>query len=592
MDNSENSAIARLAAGFAVMKAYVGKIATEVRTEAAKTYLKPEDLVEASEEDFLAAMEMVYGDLIDQDEDKAPDHSQDDGTATGKYLGASMLADILMISREYTDLLFEYVQGQIGELSARLMNMVLHGEEVQRLVELGYGAEELERALTLDAELPAERVELREGLASLNYSPREIEDCMEDVPDLTLADIEHAKTILDAWDPSVTGRKLERNWQGDKALVVFPKIDTRNVVSMQNCWENCTNLAYMPDLETTNCISFSYLYFISPGYGSVPANKMRRIPRWSFRKATYLVDVYPYNMTEMIFPEDYLYNGMLQAFYATSLRVMQGIKNENLPQMYINSSIVKSFQNNWADTNIKKLPYTSFTNATTNISNIYALCRCLTDLGDVTLRAPSVTNASQMFSGCENLTRLPKRIEFAPGVNLKYAFRYLNKVEEIPDYSNLEPVDVENLFIGQWTKNSTASSRLRAIRGLNFARLETMGEMIHASEIVSGTGYYRNFHLLTYIRIINLGQGSCTNYDFRCAKNWGSTIDSRQSLLDTLITDSYDRAANGMPVATIQLPSTVMNRLSTEEKAQITAKGFTLVSNSTFLDPWDAATNI
>lgn len=77
-----------------------------------------------------------------------------------------------------------------------------------------------------------------------------------------------------------------------------------------------------------------------------------------------------------------------------------------------------------------------------------------------------------------------------------------------------------------------------------------------------------------YIVIRNLGKSSLTTYNFKRA-GWDSSA-YKQYLIDSLITNSYDRAANGMDTATITLDWSTLNSLSSEEKAQITSKGFTL----------------
>ena len=77
-----------------------------------------------------------------------------------------------------------------------------------------------------------------------------------------------------------------------------------------------------------------------------------------------------------------------------------------------------------------------------------------------------------------------------------------------------------------------------------------------------------------YIVIRNLGKSSLTTYNFKCAKWYYDSY--KKYLIDSLITNSYDRAANGMDTATITLDWSTLNGLSSTEKAQITAKGFTL----------------
>lgn len=91
---------------------------------------------------------------------------------------------------------------------------------------------------------------------------------------------------------------------------------------------------------------------------------------------------------------------------------------------------------------------------------------------------------------------------------------------------------------------------------------------------------FLNCTKLAFISITNLGKSSLATYDFSGATNWGVATtdipDARQSLIDSLITYSYDRASNGMATATIKLSATTKALLTEEEIAQITAKGFTI----------------
>ena len=81
---------------------------------------------------------------------------------------------------------------------------------------------------------------------------------------------------------------------------------------------------------------------------------------------------------------------------------------------------------------------------------------------------------------------------------------------------------------------------------------------------------------LVFINIRNLGQSS-TSLDLSSATNWGvGSEENRQSLIDSLITYSYDRASNGMSTCTIKLSTNTKALLTEVEIAQITNKGFTI----------------
>ena len=88
---------------------------------------------------------------------------------------------------------------------------------------------------------------------------------------------------------------------------------------------------------------------------------------------------------------------------------------------------------------------------------------------------------------------------------------------------------------------------------------------------------FGNCGKLTYMLIKNLGKSERTAFILSGATNWGvGNEENRQSLIDSLITYSYDRASNGMSTVTITLSANTKALLTEEEIAQITAKGFTI----------------
>jgi uncharacterized coiled-coil DUF342 family protein len=82
---------------------------------------------------------------------------------------------------------------------------------------------------------------------------------------------------------------------------------------------------------------------------------------------------------------------------------------------------------------------------------------------------------------------------------------------------------------------------------------------------------------ILFICMKNIGKSTLITYDFSAATSWGTGgEENRQSLIDSLITYSYDRASNGMSTATIKLSANTKALLTDDEIAQITAKGFTI----------------
>lgn len=83
------------------------------------------------------------------------------------------------------------------------------------------------------------------------------------------------------------------------------------------------------------------------------------------------------------------------------------------------------------------------------------------------------------------------------------------------------------------------------------------------------------------VEITNLGKApAAANLDLR-DKHWGDDTQvrhARKSLVDSLLTNSFDRAAAGYSACTIQISPEAYARLTSDEVAAITAKGFTLVT--------------
>ena len=196
---------------------------------------------------------------------------------------------------------------------------------------------------------------------------------------------------------------------------------------------------------------------------------------------------------------------------------------------------------------------------TTNASYMFQYCRALTTVSGLEL--PNVTTAGYMFSGCTALTDV-SGLELPSVTDTSYMFRECTALTTV---SGLELPNV-----------TTASYMFYACSALVKVDLD-LSYVTYLNSIFYGCSALR------YLLIKNVGKSSMTSWDFSKATNWGvesTTVPlssgARQSLIDTLITYSYDRATAGMSACTITLSDTTMALLTDTEIAQITAKGFTL----------------
>ena len=222
-----------------------------------------------------------------------------------------------------------------------------------------------------------------------------------------------------------------------------------------------------------------------------------------------------------------------------------------------------------------------------NTTNIINMRRCFYDclaLTDIPLYDTSnVTNMGEMFQSCSSLTDIPL-YDTSNVMNMSSMFKYCSSLTTIPQLDTSKVTNMTQMF--------NACSSLTTIPQLDTSKVTNMAQMfIYCSSLTTipqfDVSSLTNMYLtlsgctsLQFALIKNIGKSTLTTYDFSGATVWGENSDeipdARQSLIDSLITYSYDRASNGMATATIKLSATTKALLTEEEIAQITAKGFTI----------------
>ncbi len=167
----------------------------------------------------------------------------------------------------------------------------------------------------------------------------------------------------------------------------------------------------------------------------------------------------------------------------------------------------------------------------------------------------NMTSMRYMFYDCTALTAIPL-LDTSKVTDMSNMFSYCKSLTTIPllDTSNVTNID------GTFQNCSS----LTTISSIDISRVTTMGNPFLGS---------KEIHTMAL-----KGLGSNVMYiNFSPCAKWGTEGEaSRQSLIDTLINYSYDRAGNGLSKATLKLHADTKVLLTDEEKAQIVAKGFTI----------------
>lgn len=211
---------------------------------------------------------------------------------------------------------------------------------------------------------------------------------------------------------------------------------------------------------------------------------------------------------------------------------------------------------------------------------------------------PSLRSLNYGFYNCDKLTEIDiSSWDLSKVNNLSYAFNHCSELKYIKWNPNFkEPVNCdEMLYI--YIKSPDEGLRelnlgdLKLSSGRNMLRGAKFLERIDGSIDVSNISNYtiatdylfgNNESPLTRRFLIkNIGyQKNHLSCYFLKQDYWGvnsdSITDAKQSLLDSLITYSYNRFSSGYSPMTITLSTNTKNVLTDNEIAQITAKGYTI----------------
>lgn len=203
-------------------------------------------------------------------------------------------------------------------------------------------------------------------------------------------------------------------------------------------------------------------------------------------------------------------------------------------------------------------------------SGTFESCNKLTEINNFdSLTTNGITTINSMFKYCSGLTRIDiSHFDCSLVEDTKSAFYGCENLEEL-----LIPDNLGELCTS-WSDFLRDCTKLKKITGSISLK--------NTTSLSSGSIFgYSSISELRKFLIKDIGYNSnLKSVPLSYATNWGANTseipDARQSLIDSLITYSFDRAAAGYPICSITLSSTTKALLTEDEIAQITAKGFTI----------------
>ena len=300
--------------------------------------------------------------------------------------------------------------------------------------------------------------------------------------------------------------------------------DPSNTSSWRLYYED-KKLKYAPNIDTSNVTNMSYMF--------QSCNSLTTVPLYNTS-----------NVTDMN-------NMFLSCKSLTSVPLFDTSKVTDMYGMF------------QACSSIKTVPLFD-TSKVVRMQSMFSGCSGLTSVPS--FNTSNVTDMTNMLSGCKSLTSVPL-FDTSKVTDMYGMFNGCSRLTTVPSLNTSNSTRMQMMF--------SDCDNLTTIEGISFKSF---------SASTMDYGYIVGFYDNTSIRkavFKDIGYQS-TAVQFNTTKiiNWGVNSDeipdARQSLIDSLITYSFDRASAGYPTCKISLSYATKALLTEDEKAQITAKGFVI----------------
>lgn len=294
-------------------------------------------------------------------------------------------------------------------------------------------------------------------------------------------------------------------------------------VNLNNKFKNDTQLRYFPLVDTSNATIFQSML--------EGCSNLEYIPLIDTSKATNMVGVF---------------------------RDCSKLTTVSLIDMSNVTSMSLLFYN---CTSLTTVPQFN-TSACTDMSNMFQNCSNLASVPQ--FDTSKVESMQHIFNNCSSLTTIPQ-LNTSACTNMQYMFNGCSGLTTVPQLNTSACTQMNYMF--------TNCKKLEKIEGLDLTSVTNISNFFGFSNITT----------LRYALFKNLGTTSgLTSYDFSKATVWGvadsTYTDARQSLVDSLLTYSFDRATAGYSTCTIKLHSNSKNQLTAQEISDIEAKGYTITT--------------
>ena len=202
----------------------------------------------------------------------------------------------------------------------------------------------------------------------------------------------------------------------------------------------------------------------------------------------------------------------------------------------------------------------------------------------------NVTSMREMFSRCYRLTRVPL-FNTSSVTSMQNMFYYCSSLKKVPLFNTSNVTRMDYMFhncaslttvpafdtsnVNNFNSMLQGCSSLTTIECISF---KSFADSTMKNNYIVGITGNRSIRKAVFKDIGY--QSTAVQFNTSKIEFWGvnedDIPDARQSLIDSLITYSFDRLTAGYPTCTITLSDTTKALLTSDEISQINAKGFTI----------------
>lgn len=198
------------------------------------------------------------------------------------------------------------------------------------------------------------------------------------------------------------------------------------------------------------------------------------------------------------------------------------------------------------------------TSGMNNMAYMFTGCTLLKALDVSNFDTSSVTNMAYMFHNCSSLKALDvSNFDTSQSGSFGNMFAECSSLTSL-DVSNFDTRSINSLRYMFYNCSSLTSLDLSKFDTSTATLMECMFDGCTAlTSLLLGTNFFKT--------------SAVTNIDFSSCSKW-----TNETVVTSLVTNSYDRAAAGLNTLTIKLHANTKAALTDEQKATITNKGYTI----------------